>query len=80
MHDGCGGSFENGKQVVDKIRMMGFAGQYMPMPFEIKCEGCETEFTMENFEGKCPNCGMVFGVTPCHAFDPANVMAAGVDY
>ena len=80
MHDGCGGSFENGKQVVDKIRMMGFAGQYMPMPFDIKCEECDTEFTMENFEGKCPKCGMVFGVTPCHAFDPSNIMAAGKNY
>lgn len=80
MHDGCGGSFENGKQVVDKIRMMGFAGQFMPMPFEITCSNCEAVFTMETFEGKCPNCGMVFGVTPCHAFDPENVKAAGIEY
>lgn len=80
MHDGCGGSFENGKQVVDKIRMMGFAGQLMPMPLEIKCHGCEKEFTMAEFEGKCPECGMVFGVTPCHAFDSENIMAAGIAY
>lgn len=80
MHDGCAGSFENGKQVVDKIRMMGFAGQPMPMPMDITCENCNTEFTMEQFEGRCPECDMVFGVTPCHAFDPNNIMAAGVDY
>ncbi len=80
MHDGCGGSFENGQQVVDKIRMMGFAGQCMPMPFEIKCSNCAKTFTMETFEGKCPGCGMVFGVTPCHAFDPENIKAAGIEY
>ena len=80
MHDGCGGSFDNGKQVVDKIRMMGFAEQLMPMPMTIKCENCEQEFTMDQFETHCPNCKMVYGVTPCHAFDSANIMAAGIDY
>lgn len=80
MHDGCAGSFDNGKQVVDKIRMMGFAGQFMPVPLQITCKDCEHDFTMEKFEGKCPECGMVYGVTPCHAFDPDNVMAAGKEY
>lgn len=80
MHDGCAGSFQTGMQVVDKVRMMGFAAQPMPMPMDITCENCNTEFTMELFEGKCPECNMVYGVTPCHAFDPANIMAAGIDY
>lgn len=80
MHDGCAGSFENGQQVVDKIRMMGFNGQFMPVAFTIKCDNCGDEFSMEHFEGKCPKCSMVYGVTPCHAFDPANVMPAGIDY
>ncbi len=80
MHDGCAGSFENGKQVVDKIRMMGFAGQNMPMPLTVMCGNCGQEFVMECFEWECPGCGMVFGVTPCHAFDAANVMAAGIGY
>ncbi len=80
MHDGCKGSFESGKQVVDKIRAMGFNVQWMPMAFNIKCSSCNTEFQMEQFESKCPECNMVYGVTPCHAFDPANVMAAGIDY
>lgn len=80
MHNGCAGSFENGKQVVDKIRMMGFADQDMPFPMNIICRECQQEFLMEQYEGKCPNCNMVYGVTPCHAFDVANVMAAGVDY
>jgi len=80
MHDGCAGSFENGKQVVDKVRQMGFAPQPMPMPMEIKCVECEETFEMVNFEDRCPKCGMVYGVTPCHAFDPENVKAAGIDY
>jgi len=50
------------------------------MPLEIKCVECDETFEMENFEDKCPNCNMVYGVTPCHAFDPVNVQAAGVDY
>ncbi len=79
-HDGCAGSFENGTQVVDKVRQMGFAEQFMPMPLRIDCSGCEKSFEMETFEGRCPNCNMVYGVTPCHAFDPENVMPAGVDY
>ena len=80
MHEGCSGRFENGKQVVDKVRMMGFANQPMPMPFNIDCTECGKEFEMNTFEDKCPHCGMVYGVTPCHAFDPDNVMAAGKDY
>ncbi len=79
-HDGCSGSFENGKQVVDKIRMMGFADQLMPMPMEITCVECNDSFTMSEFEGKCPKCNMVYGVTPCHAFDAKNIMAAGINY
>ncbi|MCD4655125.1 hypothetical protein K8T06_14485 [bacterium] len=80
MHDGCMGSFDNGKQVVDKIRQMGFSSQQTPMPLEITCVECEKPFKMELFEDKCPSCGMVYGVTPCHAFDPANVSAAGINY
>lgn len=79
-HGGCSGSFDNGTQVVDKVRQMGFSEQYMPMPMDIKCSGCAKTFEMETFESKCPNCNMVYGVTPCHAFDPENVIAAGVDY
>lgn len=80
MHDGCSGQFGSGAQVVDKIRMMGFNIQMMPMPMTITCVNCATEFQMDCFEGQCPHCRMVYGVTPCHAFDPANVMPAGIDY
>ncbi len=80
MHDGCSGSFDNGQQVVNKVRQMGFSEGAMPMPMDIECVDCGKTFSMETFESKCPDCGMVYGVTPCHAFDPANVMAAGKDY
>ncbi len=79
MHDGCSGSFNNGKQVVDKIRMMGFAGEAMPVPLIIECPECGESFAMKTFEGKC-SCGMVFGVTPCHASSADHVQAAGKDY
>ena len=80
MHDGCSGSFESGKAIVDKVRMMGFADQFMPVPMEIICTACGSGFLMETFEAKCPDCGSVYGVTPCHAFDPTGVMNAGVGY
>lgn len=80
MHDGCSASFTNGSQVVDKVRMMGFNIQPMPIPMSIHCSNCEEVFEMVCFEGKCPGCNMVYGVTPCHAFDPANVVPAGIDY
>ena len=80
MHDGCSGSFADGRGVVDKIRMMGFSSQFMPLPLTVGCGNCGDEFEMETFEAACPACGAVHGVTPCHAFDPANVMHAGVGY
>ena len=80
MHDGCAGNFEDGRQVVDKVRMMGFSTQPTPLPLQVRCGECGTEFSMETFEAYCSGCGAVHGVTPCHAFDPANVMNAGVGY
>lgn len=80
MHDGCNGSFEDGKQIVDKVRMMGFSQQFMPIPAVFKCHECNEEITMVTMEYTCPHCGMIYGVTPCHAFDVNNIMAAGKDY
>lgn len=76
-HDGCSGSFENGKMVIEKLRMMGFSNQYLPMPLEIKCESCGNIITMTTFEYKCEYCGNVYGVTPCHSFDINAVQSAG---
>lgn len=79
MHDGCSGSFTNGKQVVDKVRIMGFSEGALPMPLPINCS-CGHSFTMEFFEDACPSCNMVYGVTPCSCHDPSKVQAAGIDY
>jgi hypothetical protein len=80
MHDGCSGSFTNGKQVVDKVRMMGFAEQPVPVPLAVTCGHCAKPFEMETYEARCPECGCVHAVTPCHAFDPSNVSSAGIGY
>ena len=80
MHDGCSGSFESGQEVANKVRQMGFSPQPMPMPMDIECKECGKTFEMITFEDKCPHCNMVYAVVPCHAFDPNNVQAAGINY
>ncbi len=79
-HEGCSGSFENGQMVVNKVRQMGFDQHYMPMPLPMTCENCQTDFEMDCYETHCPFCGMVYAVTPCHAFDPSHVKSAGIGY
>lgn len=80
MHDGCGGSFANGQQVVAKLRMMGFSQGFLPTPFEIDCHHCHKPITMTTFEFACPHCGAVHGVTPCHSHSPSSVQCAGPDF
>lgn len=75
----CSAAFENGKATVDKVREKGFTKDKLPVPHMIECE-CGTTFEMKYFEDKCPSCNMVYGVTPCHAEEKENVMAAGVNY
>ena len=77
MHDGCGGVSEDGRAMVDKLRMMGFRDMPLPMQAQIACE-CGKTFTMTKFEDCCPHCSMVYGVTPCHAGDPTAIRPAGV--
>jgi len=79
-HDGCSGSFEDGKMVVNKVRQMGFSNQLMPGSFQMPCSGCGKEFLMQTFEAECPDCKMVHGVTPCHAFGSEHVKGAGIGY
>ncbi len=80
MHDGCTGAGNDGKSVVNKVRMMGFNKQAMPAPLEISCANCEHTFNMTFFEASCPECQMVHAVTPCSATDPSKVKAAGIGY
>jgi len=79
MHEGCSARFHNGKQVVDRLRMMGFSQQPLQVPFVIACEACGQSFIMRTHEARC-GCTMVYGVTPCHASAADQVQAAGLDY
>lgn len=76
----CEGNLKNGREVVDKLRAMGYSQLLIPIPLEVKCQNCGETFTMQEFESKCPKCNMVHGVTVCHAHDAKNVMEAGIDY
>lgn len=80
MHEGCTGSFEGGRLVVDKIRMMGFNTREMPEAYLLTCVECGEEFRMTHLETKCPNCNMVYGVTPCSVNYPDRIKAAEIDY
>lgn len=80
MHDGCSATFETGKEIVNKIRMMGFNTNYLGTPLEINCSNCNTVFQMETMESQCPSCDMVYGVTPCHSHSAQFVKAAGIKY
>lgn len=79
-HDGgCGCTFDNGKQVVDKVRSKGMADEKMPVQHEITCV-CTTQFTMETYVAKCPVCSMTYGVTPCSCEDINKVAMADINY
>ena len=80
MHNGCSGAFESGKEIVDKIRMMGFNATPLAKPLEILCSHCARTFEMETMESFCPFCKMVYGVTPCHSHSPEFVKPAGINY
>ena len=80
MHDSCSGAFESGKEIVDKIRMMGFNNSLLTAVLDINCSKCDNVFQMEKMEAMCPSCGMVYGVTPCHSHSAQFVKAAGVNY
>lgn len=80
MHEGCTGVFDSGKEVVDKIRHMGFNQRPMPKPIEVACVNCGEKFIMEKLESKCGACNMVYGVTPCSVNHPERIKPAGIDY
>ncbi len=80
MHDGCSGSFLNGRQIADKVRMMGFDSMAIPNPLDIDCVNCKSLFKMETMVSQCPSCHMVYAVTPCHSNSAQDVQAAGIGY
>lgn len=80
MYNACSDPNQSGREIVDKIRMMGFNTAPVAAPFIMHCSHCNNEFTMDFMESQCPSCKMIFGVTPCQAHDPASVKPAGIDY
>ena len=78
-NDGCAPDLNDGKAVVDKVRMVGVRKGQLEQPFVIDCE-CGQAFTMKTFEDVCPNCNMVYGVTPCSSHDKNNIKPAGINY
>lgn len=77
MHEGCNGNFATGREIVRKLRAMGFSAMALPQPLRLTCEACGQVFVMQTCEDRCSQCGLIYGVTPCHAQDPAAVRAAG---
>ena len=80
MHEGCSGQFMTGKEIADKVRMMGFDNMPMTVPLNISCENCTKSFKMETMVSRCPHCEMVYAVTPCHSHSADSVLPAGIRY
>ncbi len=78
-NDGCAPDLNDGKAIVNKVRQVGVGDGFLETAFVIDCE-CGQPFTMKQFEDSCPNCGMVYGVTPCSSHDKNNIKPAGIDY
>jgi len=72
MHDGCSAKFEDGIEVLNKVRMVGFSNGFLPIPFRIKCE-CGNSFDMKTFESFCDKCNTIYAVTPCNSFSIENI-------
>ena len=70
----------NGKSVVDLIRSKGKDDFPLRNPHDIVCENCNSTFVMNTHVDSCPNCNMVYGVTPCSSHDKSNIKSAGVNY
>ncbi|MGL4971982.1 MAG: hypothetical protein ACRC6H_02460 [Culicoidibacterales bacterium] len=77
---GCGTPQKGGKAIVDKVRLKGMDAAQMPKAHELTCQACATEFTMVTYVDQCPNCQMVYGVTPCSADQVENIKPAAVNY
>jgi Zn finger protein HypA/HybF involved in hydrogenase expression len=80
MHEGCSGQFQNGQQVADKVRMMGYDTVPLTVPLNLECVQCRQKMVMVTMVTQCPQCRMVYAVTPCHADSARHVQPAGIDY
>ncbi len=75
---GTGGPFSKGRELVEFV-CSAHGGTIRDQPiargaFEVVCQGCSTNFTMETYVAKCPECGGV------HAVAPMNPVADNVQF
>ncbi len=75
----CSCTFETNEAVIDRVREKGMDKDLLPSPFKIECV-CGNEFEMTTHVDNCPECNMVFGVTPCRSEDIENVVMSKVGY
>ena len=78
-NDGCAPDLNDGKAIVDKVRLVNVREGFLEIPHDLECE-CGHVFSMVHFEEKCAKCGMVYGVTPCSSHDINNIKPAGRNY
>lgn len=81
MSCGCSNTDKNnGKSIVDLIRSKGKDGFPLRTTHELDCVNCKETFTMTTHVDKCPNCNMVYGVTPCSSHAKENIKSADINY
>lgn len=78
-NDGCAPDLMNGKAIVDKVRKVGVRTGLLEVAHIVECS-CGEKFPMIHFEEACPNCAMVYGVTPCSSANKENIKPAGINY
>ena len=78
-NDGCAPDLNDGKAVVDKVRLVQVGRGMLEVAHKVECE-CGTSFNMVHYEETCPSCDMVYGVTPCSSHDQNNIKPAGINY
>ncbi len=57
-------TFNNGEEMLAKVRAKGFSKDSMDYTYQLECS-CGATVEMNTFETKCENCGGIFVVTPC---------------
>jgi len=80
IHHGFIEEFRSEKQVEQKSWRMDVSHQLMPMPMTMTMvfKNGKENSALKSFEDECPDCSMVYAVTPCLAYDPENIMASGL--
>lgn len=78
-NDGCAPDLNDGLAILRKVRQVGVGNGILEVQHLIECE-CGTTFPMVHFEEHCPQCDMVYAVTPCSSHQKDNIKPAGVGY